>query len=382
MKKIIKLCCLPMLLFALCFVLTDVAEAKVRVNINGYSNGETLSKSKGPAKRGRTIRVQDRGGSITQAKARAVYNKRQVIIGNKVKATHTDGDPEATSVQAGSIFAGTATFYAKNKGTVDNYTINTKFKGTLKCNSPEPSLPEGYAYAAAQTEFRKNGTTLYSGSATYDAISGLTESGQWSGDFNAGSNSSSINKREIINLGTLTHKQKISLYFSGSTSVYFDVDVPIDNCVANFYGTDSIKENKESKKLGRIVFKPAKNGTLIFDPESFDINSALADSESTDTVSVYIESKNKKVLKKLKKSTIRLHADFTEDGYVEAGSVLKLSDVDGDGINERGFTVNAYDLATLLSNAVPSGETSIKMHATAETTKKSVITAAGTLNLE
>ena len=125
-----------------------------------------------------------------------------------------------------------------------------------------------------------------------------------------------------------------------------------------------------------------RKGNLIFDPSSFDLATYLADPDTTDTVSVYIESKKKGLLKKLKKSTFRLHGHFGEDGYIKAQDILDLSDIDSDGISERGFTVNAYELAVLVNDSITSGDDSIEMYGTAESTGKLVITADGSLGLE
>ncbi|MFH1536753.1 MAG: hypothetical protein ABID45_02075 [Patescibacteria group bacterium] len=377
-----KISTISMTIAVFCLAFAGVAEARIRVDISGTSGGETLEKMKLSAKRGHQIKVSDSGGSISSAKARARFNPHTILLGNKVVSAGTDGDSK-TSVSAGSLYAGTATFYANNKKKVKNFKINAKFSGQLKCKVKDGSgVPEGYSHAMAATEIMKNGTTIYSASASQDGAGPLTQTGSWANSFSTDDNTAQLRQTDAVNLGTLTHGQKMSFYFSGLTNVYYDSDVPIDYCTANFYSTDWFKQNKKSKNKGYLRFTKATKASLIFDPTTLDLTTATADPNSTETVTVYVESKKKGKLKKLKKSTFRLHANYSPDNFVTAESMAgkKLTDIDNDKVKERAFTVNAYDLATLISETY-NNETEMTLTATVETTNKYVLQGTGSLGL-
>ncbi|MFH1536879.1 MAG: hypothetical protein ABID45_02760 [Patescibacteria group bacterium] len=378
-----KISLISMTVAIFCLAFTGVAEARVRVDISGSSDGETLEKIKLSATKGKQIRVTDSGGTISTAKARAQFRKRSILLGNKVVSAGTDGDQDPTNVSAGSLYAGTATFYANNKKKVKNFKINAKFTGKLKCKVQDGSgVPEGHSHAAAETEIMKNGTTIYTASASQDGAGTLTQTGSWANAFTTDDNITQVNKTDAVNLGTLTHGQKMSFYFSGLTNVYYDSDVPIEYCTANFYGTDWFKQNKKSKNKGYLRLTTASKASLIFDPTTLDLTAATADPNSTDTVTVYVESKKRGQLKKLKKGTFRLHTDYSPNSFVTAESMAgkSLTDVDNDKIKERAFTVNAYDLATLISESY-NNESAVTLTATVETKNKYVLQGIGSLGL-
>lgn len=270
MKKI-SICLILSFLFCLS---NYPVSAKVLVSTGGTSDGDLVTSTKGPKGVKKLALTSAKGGSIATATARSIFTKTKITHGNKVVSAGTAGDEELTHVNANSSFAGIATFISDDGNPVNNFTIDLGLSGTLKCKTPDPEVPPFFSLAQMSTDVIVDGALSFTGTATQDGAGPFSASGNIStGDFTTGSNTASLHKTFLINLGTLTDGQKLAFFFAGSTLVSYGADVPITYCSADFFNTDTFQASK--KQGGKLTIAAGKTVTVEFiDDETLIIESS------------------------------------------------------------------------------------------------------------
>lgn len=323
------------------FVMAVPVIAKVTVSVNGSSNGTVLYGYKGPSGIDAPIRTSQNGGSILRARARAVFHKFKVIIGNEVISSGTSGDDELTHVRAGSLFYGKAKFIGAKKGQkVNNFKIKYHIDGGLNCYTPDDSVPEGYSLASVETQVRFNGVDRFAGTAQVDGLTGFDGgTGDLAGEFIGDTYDVTIDKNVTVPLGKVRDGRTYPMLFFGATLVSYAEDVPIDYCAADFFNTSDMSVTEETKKkFGRFEFTPARNVTTYADPSAFNF-STFPD------VTVYVEDPDEELLNSIDVNTVLLFERFGDSGYIQPwGGILdEVGDADQDGIPDRGLVFKGLD---------------------------------------
>lgn len=330
----------PTLLIPLLVILPLLGQAKVSVSINGYSIDDVLSAYKGPSGIDSKITVSQSGGSISSAKARAVFHKHTVNIGNQVISAGTAGDDEATHVRAGSLFFGKARFVAAKPGAkVKNFKILYHLDGSLDCSTSDPDVPEGYALASVETEVNFNNINRFSGAATVDGASGYDGgSGDLAGKFSGSGNAVSIDRNVKVNLGTVRDGKSYPMLFFGATLVSYGADVPIDTCAADFLDTAEFSVAEDIvDSTGQFVITPAKPVTVSYSPNPWPLN-------TYPDLTIYIESSDEDLLNSIDVNTVQLYERLGDNGSIAAQSLEDVGDYDSDGIPDRGVVFAGFDL--------------------------------------
>ena len=321
------------------------AEAKTYVSINGISNGVALYAYKGPELLNKLAKVVKSGGSIAQAKARALFKKHTITIGNVVKSKGTQGDAESTHVRAGSLFFGKAKFKAAKKGqTVKNFPIVYHVDGDLKCYIPDEDVPEDYAIAYVETQVRFNNDDKFIGSALVDGRTGFDGGdGDLAGKFTEKDEYNvSIKKDFSVNLGNLKDGKTYPLLFFGATLVSYAADIPVDYCTADFYSTGEFGVSEKNKKSkGNFTFEPAVTVTATPDSQPWD-RSDIPD------ITVYVESSNTTLINTIDVNQVQLFERLGDVGQIQPKSILDTGDFDGDGVSDRGIVFDGLQLYTIL----------------------------------
>lgn len=317
-----------------------VSMAKVSVSINGYSIDDTLYAYKGPSGIDTKITVSQSGGSISSAKARAVFHKHNVNIGNQVISAGTNGDDVATHVRAGSLFYGKAKFVAAKKGArVKNFKIAYHLDGSLECSTPDEDVPEGYSMAYVETSVDFNNINRFSGTATVDGVAGFDgATGDLVGKFSGSGHEVTIERDVKVNLGTLKDGKSYPMLFFGATLVSYGADVPIDTCAADFFDSAqfSVDEDTADSK-GQFVITPAQPVTVSYSPNPWPLG-------TYPDLTVYIEDSDEDLLNSIDVDTVQLYERLGDSGSIAAQSLEEVGDYDSDGIPDRGVVFAGFDL--------------------------------------
>lgn len=324
MRKILLVCTLVLLPLSI--------NAKVTVTTGGSSIGSSLVSQKGPVGVNKNLITKAKGGSIATATAKSKFTKTKITHGNKVVSTGTGGDEEFTHVDANSFFAGTATFISDDGNPVENFTIDLGLSGTLKCKSPDETLPTFFSIAQMSTDVIVDGDSKFSGLAVQDGSGPFTASGDISaGDFTTGTNTASIKKSFLINLGTLTDGQKLAFFFLGSTLVSYGADVPITFCSADFFNTDTFQATKN------------QSGKLKIEATGQSVSVDLIDDET-----LIIESSDDELLSDIASATVVIGSG----GGTFAVTAGDVDDLDEDGISD--VVLTAENQSSMLSAILSS----------------------------
>lgn len=349
----------------LAFLLAPVAAvAGVTTSIDGFSNGSLLFGWKATNTINRQITDSASGGTIKEAKNRAIFEKYRVRIGNKVVSTGTAGDEQLTHTRSGSIFFGKAKFIANKPGaSVKNFKILYHMDGRLRCKTPDDSVPEGYSLARVETQVGFNGKTVFAGTGTVDGQVGFDGGGlNLAGKFSGSGHEVSIDRNFKLNLGTLKDGKKYPMLFFGATTVSYASDVPISYCEANFQKTSSFTvADDEVKKKGKLEIKPATQVGVSYSPRPWPLTT-LPD------VTVYLEHKNSALLKAIDINTVQLFTRLGDSGNLQPKSMGEVSDVDSDGIPDRGIVFEGTKFYLLLDFVILGYTKTRTIYIIAETT--------------
>ncbi len=315
-------------------------QAKVTVAVEGTSNGELLYAWKGPSGLDTLIKASKSAGSIASAKARAVFHRFKVIIGNAVVSAGTTGDEDYTHVRAGSLFFGKAKFIGARKGqVVKNFKILYHINGRLRCYTPEQDLGEGYAMAQVETQVRFNGKNRFAGTATVDGVSGYDGgTGDLAGAFTGDTYDVTVDNDFTMPLGRVRDGRVYSMLFMGATLVSYGAEVPIDYCSADFYNSSDMSVAEETKQTkGYFKFTAAKPVAISADPQPFSFTN-LPD------VTIYVEDNNEDFLDEIDANTVQLFERIGDTGSIQPwGGILDTGDFDSDGTPDRGLVFKGYD---------------------------------------
>lgn len=324
------------------FFAVSFAAADIMTTINGDSNGVLLYGVSGPKKLGVMTNVSKTGGSIKEAKARGIYTKYRVDIGNEVIAKKTSGDPNMTHLRAGSLFYGIATVVANKKGaTIKNFIINYKINGSLKCKADDPLVTKFHSRAYAETLVQFDNKTKFQGSAEQDGA-GIFDGGKkkLASKFQQIDRyQASINKTFPIKLGTVRDGQKFHVLFLGDTVVSFAAETPIAYCAADFLKTSTFTEKAgQGAKMG---YRQAKKVKIAFDPTPFPLSQFFGDFK------VYVEGPES-LLKKIELETVKLYVRIGDNGAIKPVSMDEIGDQDQDGKKDRALVFSGQDMTSLL----------------------------------
>ncbi len=322
------------------------AFGRVTVSTGGTSNGVTLGNFNGPKGINQLALTHGSGGSILDARARAIFTATNISLGNQVIAKdNIPGDALPTHVDANSVFFGVGTFKADTPGAqVPNFTIKLKMDGSLRCKAADPALPAGYSIAGVAVDVFADGRNLFSGTAIQDGAGPFTATGRLSGAFTTKPNNATINKYFPINLGTLRDGQKVHFLFIGSTLVSFGADVALQYAKADFLRTSS--------------FTPATNkpGTLTIRPAGKYVN-VVYQSVATPTPKnvLYIESSDTTVINEINPKSVRVAVPtvgyFPGTPSVFIATPSAPGDIDKDSIPDVKLTFSQSNIDYIISRS-------------------------------
>lgn len=325
-------------------VMPQLAAARVNVTINGTSNGEVLYAFKGPVGIDNKITVSRSAGSISSAKARAVFHTYTVNIGNEVISAGTEGDDEYTHVRAGSLFFGKAKFVAAKKGaTVNNFKITYHVDGDLGCYIPDLDFGEGYAEAFVESQIRFNDSNKFAGTELVDGATGdQGGTGDFAGMFSGSTYEVGIDHNFKVNLGKLKDGKVYPMLFFGATYVSYGADVPIEYCYSDFLNTSKFSVDADiADSKGQFKITPAKQVDSLIDPQPWD-------SATYPDLTIYIEDENETFLNNIDVNQIQLFERLGDAGSIQPKSIEDVGDFDQDGVADRGVVFEGVALFDLL----------------------------------
>ncbi len=319
------------------FFTSNESFGAVLVNTGGKSNGSSLSGEAGPKGINQTVTLRKSGGSIKQAKARGLFSKTNVNLGNQVVSKGTPGDPKLTHVDANSIFAGTGTFMSDDGNPVENFTIGVDVHGTLKCKSN--AMSTFFSIAQTGVELTIDDESKFSGTATQDGTGPFFDSGDLSGQFQMGANIAMIDKQFPINLGTLEDGQKLPFLFIGTTLVSYGEKVGIKFCSADFLKTSSFEPLPGQK--GTLDLEAGKEVTVVYVDND---TSVISGNEK-----LLIESQDSNLINNIKPGSVKVVFPTNVTYDADAGPP---GDINSNGLTDSELTVggSSTTLATTISS--------------------------------
>ncbi len=318
------------------FFTTNKSFSEVLVNTGGKSNGASLAGEAGPKGINQTVTLRKSGGSIKQAKARGLFSKTNVNLGNQVVSRGTKGDPKLTHVDANSIFAGTGTFMSDDGNPVENFTIGLDVHGILKCKSN--AMSTFFSIAQTGVELIIDDDSKFSGTATQDGTGPFFDSGDLKGQFQMGANIAMITKQFPINLGTLEDGQKLPFLFIGTTLVSYGEMVGIKFCSADFLKTSSFEPLAGQK--GALDLKAGKQVIVIY----IDSDTSIVSGNEK----LLIESQDSNLISNIKPGSIKVI--FPTNVTYDANTGTP-GDLNSNGLTDSELTVggSSTTLATTIS---------------------------------
>jgi hypothetical protein len=333
--------CLSTLLFV-----ASPAFGRVSVSTGGSSNGVGLGNFAGPKGINKLALTKASGGSINNARARAIFTPSRVRLGNQVIAKdHIAGDEQATHADANSVFVGVGTFKAKKKGArVRNVTIDVTVHGSLRCKAVDPTVPPGNSIAGMAVDIIADGSNVFSGTAIQDGSGPFTATGDIAGAFTTKPNVARIDRTFPINLGTLRDRQKVRFLFVGTTLVSFAPDLALNYAKADFYRTSS--------------FTPAKSkkGTLTIRPAGKYVNVAYVTVPGPTPENVlFIESADTAIINKIDPKSVRVVVPTV--GYfpgvpsIFTATPGKPGDLDGDSVPDVRLTIDQDNIDSIITSS-------------------------------